>query len=97
MSWCINEIEQVACPIHCMNHRGSLQGNDHLQRAHNYLCFDGDASFLFDLQGIKYLAVLCSTSDAACNLQESICKSALPMINVGDDTEISYTCRIKCL
>jgi hypothetical protein len=57
---------------------------------------DGDAPFPFQVHGIEELLLHFASGDGAGAVEEAVGKSRLPMINMGDDAEISYMCGVHC-
>src|SRR4051812_17435622 len=56
--------------------------------------FDGDSALLFEVHGIEQLILHLAGRNGACAMQEAIRKGRLPMVNVGNDAEISYMCGV---
>ena len=53
---------------------------------------DGDAALAFQVHGIEQLLLHVARGDGAGAMQQPVRKRRLPMINMGDDAEISYVC-----
>jgi hypothetical protein len=52
------------------------------------MAFDGDTSFLFEVHIIKHLSV--RGFDGFCYFQKSIGQGTLTMVNMRNDTKVSY-------
>src|SRR5689334_16761153 len=55
---------------------------------------DGDAALLFEVHGIEQLILHLAGSDRAGAMQQAVGKGRLPMINMGNDAEIS---NVRCV
>lgn len=49
------------------------------------LCLDGDAALPLEVHGVKNLSLHLAVGQAAAELNHSICKGALSVIDVGND------------
>lgn len=74
MTRCVDEVQEVVLVLVFVEHRTCL-------RLHS------DTTLSFDIQLVENLLVRAGL-DGAGQLEQAIAESALPMINMGDNTEI---------
>jgi len=55
---------------------------------------DGDAALLLQIHGVEQLLGHIARGDGTRHVQQAIRKRRLPMVNVGDDAEITYMCGV---
>ena len=58
---------------------------------------DGDAALLFQVHRIEQLVLHLARGDGSGPMQQSVRKRRLPMVNMGDDAEISNVRRVHLL
>ena len=73
----INEIELISQTIQ----RGVIERYT--------LRFDGNAALTLDIHGIENLRVHFSRRKSSTYLYKTVCKSRLPVIDMGDDREVT--------
>jgi hypothetical protein len=56
--------------------------------------FDGDTSFAFEVHRVQQLVLHLASRNGAGPMQEPVRKRRLPMVDMGDDAEISY---VRCV
>jgi hypothetical protein len=77
MPGCIDQIEHVVLPILRVVH---LDG----------VALDGNAPFALEVHVVERLFLKFAGVDRSGHLEQSISEGTLPMINMGDDAEVSY-------
>jgi hypothetical protein len=74
MTWSINQVEKVVVTVVIVYHAACLS-------------LHGNAALALDVQLVKYL-LISSGLNSTSELEESVTKRALSMIDVGDNTEV---------
>src|ERR1043165_1641283 len=77
MAGSVDEVELVRFAVLGLVRHGDRMG------------LDGDAAFAFQVHGIEYLSLHVAGGDGAGLVQQAVGKRRLPMINMGDDAEIT--------
>ena len=81
VAWCVDEIELVYLAI-----------GAGVRHGHRFP-LDGDSLLPFQVHAIQELRFHIAGTDRACDLQKPVGQGRFPMVDVGDDAEVSYQAR----
>ena len=73
MAWCVNEVELIDLAVTC------------LVVESNGLRLNGDTALAFEVHRIEHLVLHLTIGQASAELNHSVCKRALSVIDVGNN------------